>query len=744
MKIKSLVRNSVIFLLLMSAGFAALTVLNIYTTGLSEKYFKIFVDCNNFTVNFNTAVTSYVSDANAYLSSGDKSYYDNATRTYNSTLLPLVESFENYEYRDELSDEFVASFDEVINSAVAVIEKDQQEFEDRLWGKPAPEQYYIQSAEHKSIMKKLQKDLVVFAANENDSNSARSQRNMDLNKMVMYGTIVSVIISVIVLIIVFILITKRVGKLSKVIDNVHALTEGNFEDIKPIEFKAKDEAYEINIAVEEVIGKISNLSTDLVTLVVAHSEGSTDYYADAEKYEGEYKKLVEVVNSFGHDNVLMVRDIIQCLHDINKGDFEATLKLDVYKGNRTRITDTFNMTIGNLKEVNNEITSLITNVKNGEVTSLVANSGNLDGEWKAIVDGIGEIISNFVAPLADMYATLIKMSECDFSARMDGNYIGEFKEVKETMDTFNTTLQSYISEVDFILGQLADNKYNLSIEREYKGDFSVMKTSLLAIIDQLNHVLGEISDSANVITRSASASAETSVNLAESSTRQNQAITRLLQEIDVVINETNENATSAGGAKNLATKTLENAQGGNKEMEQMLVAINEISNASRSIENIIGIIEDIAFQTNLLALNAAVEAARAGEHGKGFAVVAEEVRSLAGRSQSAALETKDLISKSIEKVNEGTQKAGSTSNALNEILKDISEVADIIDNIAISSSKQATNIADFGKTINDISDAANQNTSTSEESAAIAQEISAQTETLKNIVSEFDLKFVAE
>ncbi len=268
-----------------------------------------------------------------------------------------------------------------------------------------------------------------------------------------------------------------------------------------------------------------------------------------------------------------------------------------------------------------------------------------------------------------------------------------------------------------------------------------MKTSLLAIIDQLNSVLGEISDSARVITNSAAASVETSVNLAEASTRQNQAITTLLQEIDVVIKDTKENASSASGAKNLATKTLSNAENGNKEMQQMLVAINEIETSSRSIENIIGIIEDIAFQTNLLALNAAVEAARAGEHGKGFAVVAEEVRSLAGRSQTAALETKDLISKSIEKVNEGTEKADSTSTALNEILKDITEVAEIIDNIAQSSGQQAENISNFGHTINFISDAANQNTSTSEESAAIAQEISAQTETLKSIVSEFDLKY---
>ncbi len=257
------------------------------------------------------------------------------------------------------------------------------------------------------------------------------------------------------------------------------------------------------------------------------------------------------------------------------------------------------------------------------------------------------------------------LADGDLSARLEGEYVGQFKNFQNFVEKGNSTIQSYIQEVDFVLNQLANNKYNVSIEREYIGDFTVMRASLLAIIEQLNNVLGEISDSSQVITRSAQASAETSVSLAEASTRQNQAITQLLQEMEGVIQKTNENANSANSARNLSNKTLDNAKNGNKEMAEMLVTINEISDASKSIENIISIIEDIAFQTNLLALNAAVEAARAGEHGKGFAVVAEEVRSLAGRSQTAALETKELINKSIEKVNEGTHKADSTSNALN-------------------------------------------------------------------------------
>ncbi len=740
MKIKSLVRNNLIFLAVMVVVFSGLIALTLLTSARSNTNIQVYQDTNNFSLDFNNAVASYVADATAYVNSGQKSYYEEATLTYNEILVPLRDSFNTYEKKDQLSPEFVSSFTTILNDTFVLLEKDQAELVAYHDNKIAPEEFNVLSANHKSQTKKIQLSLRETLSVANVYNSEVVAKNLLLSQLVTGILILNVAMSAIVLTFALIMIARRVSKLNDVIDNVHYLNSGNFDEIKPIHFKKKDEAYEINVAVEEVITKISDLSKDLVTMVVAHSNGQTDYYADEEKYEGEYKKLVEIVNGFGRENVMMVRDIIQCLISINEGNFDASLKLDVYKGNRVRVTETFNTTVSNLTDVNNEINYFINGVKMGRASTLVANSGSLQGEWKLMVEGIGEIVTNFSAPLLDIYDTLAKMEECDFSARMQGTYVGEFKDVKDTMDNFNTTLQSYISEVDFILQQLANNSFNLSIERDYKGDFSVMKTSLLTIIDQLNEVLGEISDSANVITRSAAASAETSVNLAEASTRQNQAITTLLQEIDVVINETKENASSASSAKNLATKTLDNAENGNTEMKQMLVAINEIAVASRSIENIIGIIEDIAFQTNLLALNAAVEAARAGEHGKGFAVVAEEVRSLAGRSQTAALETKDLISKSIEKVNEGTEKADTTSKALNEILKDITEVANIIDNVAQSSGQQAKNISNFGDTINFISDAANQNTSTSEESAAIAQEISAQTETLKNIVSEFDLK----
>ncbi len=539
-------------------------------------------------------------------------------------------------------------------------------------------------------------------------------------------------------------ITASTSRLQK---NVDYLQNGDFENIENTE--AKDEIGNITRGLVSVVETIEEVIKNVENSDMEYDKvGTLRPQIDVENYNGEYNNLASAVNHIFVTNAEKLNYIIYAVEKIAKGDFD--IKKQDFPGEQKAVTDSIFTCLDNITKLNVEIKHVIDNVAVGNVmedekyTGIKVDTVGLEGEWEQIVNGIENIVTQLTAPLKELSVVFETMSNGDLSTKMTGKYTGQLKALQELQVYCNTTIQSYISEIDFVLSQLAQNKYNVTIERDYVGDFTVIRTSLIDIIDKLNSVMGEISDSSQVIANSAAASAETSVSLAEASTRQNQAITTLLQEIDGVIGVTKNNANSANEARILSQKTLQNAENGNHEMNQMVVTISEISDASRSIGNIIGIIEDIAFQTNLLALNAAVEAARAGEHGKGFAVVAEEVRSLAGRSQTAALETKELINKSIEKVTEGTEKADSTSAALDEILKDINQVSELIENIAVASSTQATTITGFGNQVNDISDVANMNTSTSEESAAIAQEISAQSETLRRIVSGFDLKYKAD
>ena len=310
-------------------------------------------------------------------------------------------------------------------------------------------------------------------------------------------------------------------------------------------------------------------------------------------------------------------------------------------------------------------------------------------------------------------------------------------EIGQTMKAFTQMLRKFVYFGEAVT-KVANQ--NLTIEVETLGPNDTFGNALREMVDNLSHVFSEMRESSTQVTTGAKQIADGAQSLAQGSTEQAASIEQLSSSITEIAEMTKENAEIAGKTARLSVSIKENAEKGSHQMDDMILAVNEINEASRSISKIIKTIDDIAFQTNILALNAAVEAARAGQHGKGFAVVAEEVRNLASKSAEAAKDTGNMILNSTEKAELGARIAGETAMSLKEIVTGINESSQLVEEIASASEQQSMGISQINTGIDQVADVVQQNSATAQESAAASEEMSSLSDALQQLIAQFKLK----
>ena len=315
-----------------------------------------------------------------------------------------------------------------------------------------------------------------------------------------------------------------------------------------------------------------------------------------------------------------------------------------------------------------------------------------------------------------------------------GKLAGNFRQACKTLEVI-------VQDTSYLLGEMAEGNFNVSSNNAqiYIGNFRQQYESISKLKHELSDTLTQINEASEQVASGSGQLAGGAQALAEGATDQAGAVEELTATVESVSGIAETGAQTAADAYQNVLTAVDNAGKSREDLKALTDAMERISSTSMEIQNIIGSIEDIASQTNLLSLNASIEAARAGEAGKGFAVVADQIGKLAGDSAKAAVNTRDLIEKSLQEIENGNQITEKTVAALNEILEAMNSFADVAKTSSTNSSEQADMLKQIEQGIEQISGVIQSNSASAEETSATSQELSAQSEGLKNLVGRFKL-----
>lgn len=359
---------------------------------------------------------------------------------------------------------------------------------------------------------------------------------------------------------------------------------------------------------------------------------------------------------------------------------------------------------------------------------------------KKVVDAIRFSKKELLIPIVKVSDQMTELAKGSFAKEMDMQPDeSEVGKMVEAIIFMKQNFSSMIHEISDVLDQMGSGNYHVEVTQEYVGEFVKIKDSLIKIVADMKQVLQTIKDTATEVDGGSEQLSKAAMDLADGCTIQSTKVTEVVEMVRKMASSMEEKAQDAQDTVMISSQAGELLMSGNQKMQDLKVAITEISKCSEEISTIIATIEDISSQTNLLSLNASIEAARAGEAGRGFAVVAEQVKKLAEESAQAAGETTVLIEKTVETVEKGIAIADETVRNMEEVMVGAKASTEKMAQMAEELREEANNMYIINENVSAVAEIVDNNSATSQETAAVSEEQTAQVATMVQMLSQFKI-----
>ena len=350
------------------------------------------------------------------------------------------------------------------------------------------------------------------------------------------------------------------------------------------------------------------------------------------------------------------------------------------------------------------------------------------------------VLNKIVKPIVRIANNIKPLQQGQLNLVIGYDSNNELGQLAHTLKYSLTVINSYVTDINSIMGKLSEGNFNIDTSARYIGDFTSIQESIESFIKTISGVLGEIGRAEHRISGHAEQLSENSQSVAQGTTEQASAVQEMYATLDTLSKSAAQNVKTSLKAKEHAQQTEEQVEVCTTRANEMVSAIENVSNTSSQIGQIIATIENIAYQTNILALNAAVEAARAGDAGKGFAVVADEVRSLANQTDQAAKATKELIDNCIDAAEKGIKIVEAVSESLQKTMKLVLQSNNDIVAFTNAVDEEADAISQVTIGIEQVATVTQTNSANSEEAAALSEELFAEARLLQEQLDRFKLQ----